>query len=102
VPRNQRRPFYNKFGWTQGIDYFCNCATNRYDSLQTRVTKRFSNGYSVQGNYTFQRVRTHDGQYFETDLPEHQGLYDSDLNYGPPDWDRKHNFSTSLVAELPF
>jgi hypothetical protein len=102
VPRNQRRPFYNRFGWTQGIDYFCNCATNRYDSLQARVTKRFSGGYSVQSNYTLQRVRTHDGQYFEANLPEHQGLFDSDLNYGPPDWDRVHNFSTSLVAELPF
>ncbi len=102
VPRDQRRPFYNKFGWTQGIDYFCNCATNRYDSLQTRLTKRFSSGYSAQANYTLQRARTHDGQYFETDLPEHQGLYDSSLNYGPPDWDRVHNFSTSIVAELPF
>ncbi len=102
VPRNERRPFYRKFGWTQGIDYFCNCATNRYDSLQARVTKRFSRGYSIQGNYTLQRVRTHDGQYFESNLPEHQGLFDSDLNYGPPDWDRKHNFTTSLVAELPF
>jgi outer membrane receptor protein involved in Fe transport len=101
VPRNQRRPFYNKFGWTQGIDYFCNCATNRYDSLQTRLTKRFSHGYSGQANYTLQRVRTHDGSYFETDLPEHQGLYDSSLNYGPPDWDRMHSFSTSIVAELP-
>ena len=102
VPRDQRRPFYNKFGWTQGIDYFCNCATNRYDSLQTRLTKRFSRGYSAQANYTLQRTRQHDGQYFEADLPEHQGLYDSDLNYGPPGWDRVHNFSTSLVAELPF
>ena len=102
VPRNDRRPFFRKFGWTQGIDYFCNCAKNRYDSLQTRLTKRFSRGYSVQTNYTFQRVRTHDGSYFEANLPEHQGLFDSNLNYGPPDWDRKHNFSTSLVAELPF
>jgi hypothetical protein len=102
VPRNERRPFFNKFGWTQGIDYFCNCATNRYDSLQARVTKRFSRGYSIQSNYTLQRVRTHDGQYFESNLPEHQGLFDSDLNYGPPDWDRVHSFSTSLVAELPF
>ena len=102
VPRDQRRPFYNKFGWTQGIDYFCNCATNRYDSLQTRLTKRFSHGYSAQANYTYQHVRQHGGTYFETDLPEHQGLYDSNLEYGPPDWDRVHNFSTSVVAELPF
>ncbi len=102
VPRDQRRPFYNKFGWTQGIDYFCNCATNRYDSLQTRLTKRFSHGYSTQANYTFQHVRQHGGSYFETDLPEHRGLYDSSQDYGPPDWDRVHSFSTSVVAELPF
>ena len=102
VPRDQRRPFYNKFGWTQGIDYFCNCATNQYDSLQTRLTKRFSRGYSAQANYTLQRVRQHGATYFEADLPEHQGLYDSNLEYGRPDWDRVHNFSTSVVAQLPF
>ena len=41
---NNRRPFFNKFGWSQGIDYFCNCATNSYDSLQAKLTKRFSDG----------------------------------------------------------
>lgn len=102
VPRDRRRPFFNKFGWTQGIDYFCNCANNQYDSLQAKFNKRWSDGYSVKVNYTLQRVRTHDGQYFEANLPEHSGLYDSDLNWGPPDWDRKHNFIVSLVAELPF
>jgi hypothetical protein len=70
---NERRPFFNKFGWTQGIDYFCNCATNRYDSLQARVTKRFSRGDSIQSNYTLQRVRTHDGQYFEANAPAAAG-----------------------------
>jgi len=102
VPRNERRPFYNKFGWTQGIDYFCNCATNRYDSLQLKLTRRFSDGYSGNVNYTLQRVRQHGGGYFETDLPEHRGLYNSQLEYGPPDWDRVHSFVLSLVAELPF
>ena len=96
-----RRPFFNKFGWTQGIDYFCNCANNAYDSLQAKFNKRFAGGYSVKANYTLQRALTHDAQYFETDLPEHQGLYDSDLNYGPAGWDRKHNAVLSLVAELP-
>ena len=101
VPRDQRRPFFNKFGWTQGIDYFCNCATNSYDSLQAKFNKRFAQGYSAKVNYTLQRVRQHGGAYFETDLPEHRGLYDSDLEYGPPDWDRVHNFVLSLVAEIP-
>ncbi len=101
VPRDNRRPFFNKFGWTQGIDYFCNCATNSYDSLQMKLTKRFSQGYSANVNYTLQRARQHGAGYFETDLPEHQGLYDSDLEYGPPDFDRVHSFIFSLVAEIP-
>lgn len=101
VPRDNRRPFFNKFGWTQGIDYFCNCATNSYDSLQAKLTKRFSSGYSGNVSYTLQKVRQHGGDQFETDLPEHQGLYDSDLEYGPPDWDRVHSFIVSLVAEIP-
>jgi hypothetical protein len=101
VPRNQRRPFFNAFGWTQGIDFFCNCATNSYHSLQAKFNKRFSDGYSAKVNYTWQRVRNHDGQYFEANLPQHAGLFDSDLNYGPPDWDRVHNFVLSLVAEIP-
>jgi hypothetical protein len=101
VPRDNRRPFFNKFGWTQGIDYFCNCATNSYHSLQAKFNKRFSQGYSAKVNYTLQRTRQHGGDQFETNLPEHQGLYNSDLEYGPPDWDRVHNFVVSLVAELP-
>ena len=102
VPQNNRRPFFNRFGWTQDVVYFCNCATNAYDSLQAKFNKRFSDGYSVKANYTLQRAQMHDAQYFETDLPEHQGLYDSDLNYGPAAWDRTHSFVLSLVAELPF
>ena len=101
VPQNNRRPFFNRFGWTQDIAYFCNCATNSYDSLQAKFNKRFGEGYSAKVNYTLQRVRQHGNTYFETDLPEHQGLYDSDLEYGPPDWDRVHSFVVSLVAELP-
>ena len=59
VPPNQRRPFFaggaptylglgGAFGWTQGIDYFCNCANNWYDSLQAKFNKRFSDGYACR------------------------------------------------------
>ena len=53
-----------RYGWTQGIDVFCNCATNRYDSLQTKFTKRFSKGYSVFAQYTLQHERQHGGDQF--------------------------------------
>jgi hypothetical protein len=48
-----------------------------------------------------QRARQHGGGYFETDLPEHRGLYDSNLEFGPPDFDRVHSYVLSLVAEVP-
>ena len=103
VPQNNRRPFFTggvtnnlglggAFGWTQGIDYFCNCADNAYDSLQAKFNKLFAAGYSVKMNYTLQREVQENGDYF---------IYDRELNKGPADWDRKHNFVLSLVAELP-
>jgi hypothetical protein len=103
VPQNNRRPFFaggvtsdlglgGAFGWTQGIDYFCNCAHNAYDSLQAKFNKQFSHGYSVKMNYTLQRQVQESADYF---------FYDVEMNKGPADWDRTHNFVLSLVAELP-
>jgi hypothetical protein len=103
VSQNNRRPFFaggvtnnlglgGAFGWTQGIDYFCNCAENAYDSLQMKFNKAFSGGYSVKTNYTLQREVQESGDYF---------IYDRELNKGPAGWDRKHNFVLSVVAELP-
>ena len=83
VPQNNRKPFFNKFGWTQGIDYFCNCATNSYDSLQAKLTKRFSSGLFGQRQLHAATRAQHGGDQFETDLPEHQGLYNSDLELRP-------------------
>jgi hypothetical protein len=93
LSRDQRKPYFSRYGWTQDMDIFCNCATNRYDSLQTKFTKRFGRGYSMQANYTLQRERQHGGDQF---------FYLPDLEYGPADWDRKHNFSISTLYELPF
>jgi hypothetical protein len=93
VPQDLRKPFFQKFGWTQGIDYFCNCADNRYDSLQTKINKRFSHGYSVLAHYTWQRAIQDSGDYF---------IYDRSVNRGPADWDRTHVFVLAQVAELPF
>ena len=102
VPQNQRRPFFagpiNGFGgafnWTQGIDYFCNCGTNSYHSLQTKLTKRFSGGNSLLAHYTLQRARNNDTAQF---------FFNPDLQRGPPsNFDRIHNFTLAAVAELPF
>lgn len=91
--RLRRQPFFNQFGWTQGIDYFCNCADNRYDSLQTKLTKRFSDGYSILAHYTLQKAQNNDAEQF---------FFNRELNRGPQDFDRKHNFVLTTTIELPF
>src|SRR5215510_13599926 len=83
VPRDQRRPLFNKFGWTQSIDFFCNCADNRYDSAQFKLTKRFSNGYAILAHYTLQRSLQDAQDYF---------VHDQELNRGVADWNRTHSF----------
>jgi Carboxypeptidase regulatory-like domain/TonB dependent receptor-like, beta-barrel len=92
VSQDARKPFFQRYGWTQGIDFFCNCGTNRYDSLQTKLTKRFANGYSIFAQYTAQRQRNHDGGQF---------FYLPDLEYGPALWDRAHSFTVATTYELP-
>src|SRR5215510_13893505 len=92
VPRDQRRPLFNKFGWTQSIDFFCNCADNRYDSAQFKLTKRFSNGYAILAHYTLQRSLQDAQDYF---------AHDQALNRGVADWNRTHSFNFSQVWELP-
>jgi hypothetical protein len=92
VPRNERRPLYRQFGWTQDINYFCNCADNRYDSLQAKLTGRFAFAWLL-ASYTLQRMRQDGAEQF---------FYDRELSYGPPDWSRVHSFSLAATVELPF
>lgn len=93
VPIDQRKPFFSTFGWTQNINFFCNCADNRYDSLQTKATKRFSQGYSFLAHYTLSRATQENSSQF---------IYDPELNRGPQTSDRTHSFTFTNLAELPF
>jgi len=93
LSQDERKPFFSRFGWTQGIDYFCNCADNHYDSLQTKLNKRFSEGYSLLAHYTWQKVTQEGNDYF---------IHDPEVSRGRPDWDRRHNFVFTQLAELPF
>jgi hypothetical protein len=90
---DQRKPFFGKFGWTQGFRYFGNDANNHYNSLQTKVEKRFSDGYSLLAHYTYSHAKNHESAYY---------TIDSDVNYGRPEWQRNHVFVAANILELPF
>lgn len=95
LSRDQRKPYFQKFGWTQDVLLYCNCSDNHYDALQVKLTKRFTNGYSLLTHYTLQRARDYNDDRF---IP---GI-DPKYAYGPEDFIRTHNFVLSQLAELPF
>lgn len=90
---NLARPLFQQFGLSQDIDFFCNCADNRYNALQVKVDKRFTDGYSLLAHYTLQRAENNSAEQF---------FYDRDLNRGPADFDRTHNVVFTNLFELPF
>jgi hypothetical protein len=90
---DQRRPFFDKYGWNVPLPCFCNEGNNHYNALQTKAEKRFSHGVSVLGHYTFSHAKNNDGPYF---------LWDHNLFYGRPDWQRNHTIVAVTIYELPF
>ena len=93
-PQNNRKPFYLKYGWTQGLNYAGNDADSKYNALQATVEKRFSNGLSLQSSYTFQHANNYDNNgYFNIDKK---------IGYGPSNDYRNHVFIFTEVYQLPF
>jgi Carboxypeptidase regulatory-like domain/TonB dependent receptor len=93
VSLNQRKPYFQKFGWTQDVLLYQGyAATNRYNSLQVKVNKRFTDGYSVLTHYTYQKSVNNAGEQF---------IFDKNLNRGEADFNRKQIFVLSQLFEIP-
>ncbi len=92
---NLRRPFYVLYGWTQGIDFYCNCATNNYNSLQVQVEKRYSWGYSATGSYTYQHATNDSGDSFTF-------LYNRPLGRGNTDGITRNQIVAAQNFDVPF
>jgi len=52
---NLDRPYFAKFGWTQDLSYYCDCANAHYNSFQGTVNVRAWQGWNLQGSYTYQK-----------------------------------------------
>ncbi len=90
---NQRKPFFNQFGWTQNLRYYGSDASNNYHSIQTRFDKRFSNGLNIMSHYTFSKNIDYDGTYYPRDAR---------LARGPASFNRAHVLFISALYEVPF
>ena len=89
---NQRKPFFQKFGWSQNLRYYGSDASNNYHSLQTRFDKRFASGFSVSSHYTWSKNIDYDGSYYPRDAK---------LARGPSSNNRAHVFFLASLFDVP-
>jgi hypothetical protein len=89
---NQRKPFFQKFGWSQNLRYYGSDASNNYHSLQTRIDKRFANGFSLMAHYTWSKVLDYTNTYYNQDAR---------LAYGRGNFDRTHALFVASLWEVP-
>ncbi|MGI8742673.1 MAG: carboxypeptidase regulatory-like domain-containing protein [Bryobacteraceae bacterium] len=92
---NSLRPFFGRFGWTQDIDFYCDCANTRYDSLQAQATMRNLSGVTLQFNYTLQREIGDSGDSYTFN-------YNRPLGYGNSDGISRHLITVAENFEIPF
>ena len=90
---NQRKPFFQKYGWSQNFRYYGSDASNNYHSMQLKAEKRFTAGYSLLAHYTWSRAFNYTNTYYNQDATQ---------AYGPNDNHRSHVFTIGAVYELPF
>ncbi|MGH9842670.1 MAG: TonB-dependent receptor domain-containing protein, partial [Blastocatellia bacterium] len=89
---NSRKPFFNKFGWSQNFRYYGSDASTNYHGAQFKIEKRFSQGLSLLSHYTWSRSFNFDGTYYNIDATQ---------AYGPNTQTRSHVFLLTGTYELP-
>ena len=99
---NAGRVLYQKFGRVASTNLFGSLGTAKYDSLQTKLERRFSNGYQMNFAYTWSHALgyTNEDSGAGTrnfDLPEFYHRM-----YGNLGQDLRHNFQFTGIYELPF
>ena len=90
-------PFFVQFGRTAAVSLRANGISSNYNSLQTNLSKRFSNGFSFTVAYAYAK---------SLDVGSNQPGFTDNLDlrrqYGPSDFDQTHLLTISHLYELPF
>jgi carboxypeptidase family protein/TonB-dependent receptor-like protein len=96
------QPLFVKFGRTASSSTIGNFGENKYDSLQSTLTRGFANGLQINAAYTLSKAMGHccddlSDKNQAIQIPELR-----QLNWALKGHDRTHVFTLSSVAELPF
>jgi hypothetical protein len=95
-----RRPF-PAFGAINTLSSF---AHSSYHSLQTKLERRFSNGFSLLSAYTWSHAidNSTDGEELPNPSVVPQDQFNTNAEKASSSFDIKHRFVTSFVYDLPF
>ncbi len=90
-----------RFGRNASTTFIGHLGTAKYDSLQTRIQRRFRGGYQLQMSYTWGKslgfTAENSTSSPRVNHPQYWGR-----NYGPLSQDIRHNAVISGVIQLPF
>ncbi len=87
------------------VNILTNGGRYNYNSLQAEFRRRFTQGLSLQANYTFQKVLsdvTSSNEFNQTRVEPLLDNANPNLDYGRPSYDRAHTFNFNGIFELPF
>jgi hypothetical protein len=93
---NAGRPYFARFNRTASSTGWMRTNT-RYDSMQVKLDRRYSNGLLWTNSYTLSRSKDYLNDAGAVGTPADIGR-----SYGLSDFDRTHSFVSSFVYELPF
>jgi outer membrane receptor protein involved in Fe transport len=92
---NSRRPYFQAYGWDQGLNIRRAGMASGYNSLQAKIDKRFSNGFSGNSTFTYGRGLDEGGTG-----PMNQFNLQGD--WGISDYSRKYISVSQFIWDLPF
>ncbi len=96
------QPFFLKYGRTANTELLTNPGTNKYDSLQTTLQRRFFQGIQASLAYTWSKAIGICCDQLADNPPAIQALRFFDLNRAVLSFDRTHVFNATMVMEAPF
>lgn len=96
------RQLNQQFGRTAQTRLVAPVGDSNYHSLQSKLERRFANGFQVGVNYTYSRAKGIAGAPNSDNGPRIAIPEFYHLNYGISDLNRPHNFNLTNLTELPF
>ena len=96
------RKLFQKFRRTASTRLFGSLGTAKYDALQTKLQRRFSNGFQMNLAYTW----AHGRGWTDEDSGDTPGFFDIPRfyyrNYSDLNQDIRQNFQMTAIYDLPF